>query len=77
MSLFDVDALPIDTPIEKQIACVDTELRRRERMYPRQVLARQMTETRAREQIGMMQAVRASLVKLSQLRLTTGSQKSE
>lgn len=60
--LFDVDQLPIQARIGRQIACVENELRRRRHQFPRLVLAGQMTKRRANEEIELMEAVRTTLI---------------
>lgn len=61
-SLFGPDQLPIKATVTRQIACVDNELRRRRHVFPRLVLAGQMTRRRANEEIKLLEAVRTTLI---------------
>lgn len=62
--LFEIDALPIAVTIDRQIAAVDRELRLRRNLYPRKVLAGQLSQAKATEEIELMEAVRATLVRV-------------
>jgi hypothetical protein len=55
-----------DVTIAEQVACVDRELAMRGRVYPRWVKAGKLTQAAADTEIKRMEAVRASLVRVSQ-----------
>jgi len=61
-ALFDPDQLPIAATLDRQIQAVDRELRFRRHVYPRRVTEGRMTATKAKEEIELMEAVRATLV---------------
>lgn len=46
---------------EEMVACVEREIRLRERVYPRWVAAGKMTDDKARREIETMRAVLAAL----------------
>lgn len=48
-------------PLDEQIACVEREIKLRQRVYPRRVADRRMTQALADKQIALMEAVRDSL----------------
>jgi hypothetical protein len=48
---------------EELLACVDRELRLRERVYPRWTVAGRMTARKADEEIAAMRAVREAIAK--------------
>lgn len=62
MSLFAPDQLPIKATIARQIACVERELRLRRHVFPRRVLEGRLTQTKATEEIALMEAVRETLL---------------
>lgn len=62
MTLFD--ALPVAVSLERQIACVDRELKFRERVYSRRVGEGKMTQSQADTEIAAMRAVKATLLAL-------------
>lgn len=51
--------------IEEQIACVKREIGLRERLYPRWVAMRKMSQTKADEEINAMRAALATLERIS------------
>lgn len=48
-------------PIARQVACVERELRYRERVYARRVAAEKMTQAKADDELEAMRAVLATL----------------
>lgn len=60
MSLFG-DALPVAVSIDRQIECVERELRQRAHVYPRRIEAGKMTQAKADEEVACMKAVAATL----------------
>jgi hypothetical protein len=48
-------------PLDEQIACVEREIKLRQRVYPRRVSDRKMSQAQANKQIGLMEAVLDSL----------------
>lgn len=48
-------------PIQRQIECVERELKMRLRVYPRRIAEQKMTRTFADEEIAAMQAVLETL----------------
>lgn len=50
-------------PIEAQIACVEREIKMRERVYPRWIEAKRMTQKKADEEIAAMRGVLETLRK--------------
>lgn len=59
MSLFTQDEAPI--PLEVQIACVEREIRMRERVYPNRVAGGTMTQGKADREMEQMNAVLKTL----------------
>lgn len=59
MSLFTQDEAPI--PLEVQIACVEREIKMRERAYPRWVSNGSMTQGKADRELEQMNAVLKTL----------------
>lgn len=55
------DKLPTQVSIERQIACVEREIKQREYVYPRRVEAGKMKIDKAHEEIAVMRAVLATL----------------
>jgi hypothetical protein len=51
----------VTVPIERQVACVERELRFRERVYARRVADRKMTQAKADDELEAMRAVLATL----------------
>jgi hypothetical protein len=47
--------------LDEQIACVDREIKLRQRVYPRRIADRRMTQALAARQIALMEAVADSL----------------
>lgn len=56
-----------DVPLAEQIWCVRREINMRERVYPRWVLARRMSQHQADRELAAMRAVLATLLELEQL----------
>lgn len=54
-------AAPADVSIDDQIACVEREIRMRERVYPHWVAGRKMQQRQADRELLAMQAVLATL----------------
>lgn len=52
---------PADVSLTDQIACIEREIRMRERVYPRWVESKRMTQTKADHEILVMRAVLDSL----------------
>lgn len=55
-----------NTDLAAQIACVEREIRMRQRVYPRWVGGGKMTQAKADAEISAMEAVHATLVSLRQ-----------
>lgn len=51
--------------IEEQIACVRREIGLRERLYPRWVAMRKMSQSKADEELGAMKAALGTLERIS------------
>ena len=49
------------TPLTRQIACVEREIRRRERVYPTRVNTGRMRQREATEELAIMREVLATL----------------
>lgn len=58
---------PLDYSIDEQVAEVERELHLREELYPKWVLARKMTQSRADRQIGLMRAVLVNMKRLKEM----------
>lgn len=58
--------LPTQVSIERQLECVERELKFRKRVYARRVLQGLMTQAQADEEIACMEAVRATLIKVKE-----------
>jgi hypothetical protein len=58
-------SLPLEPTLSDQIACVEREVRLRERAYPRWVQRRRMTQANADREIRTMRAVLETLQALS------------
>lgn len=58
----------MNTPIDVQIQCVEREIGMRERVYPRWIEAKRMTQKKADQEI---EAMRAVLATLQQVKVTT------
>jgi len=52
--------------LEELIACVDREIKKRRRVYPRQVLAGKMSSARADREIAMMEKVMGLLRRMGE-----------
>lgn len=51
----------MNVPIGEQIACIERELRYRQRVYPDWVARGRMTQAKSREELRRMEAVLATL----------------
>lgn len=58
-------ALPVQVSLADQIACVERELRQRERVYRRLVAEARMTQATADQETAVMRAVLATLLRLA------------
>ena len=60
MSLFG-EALPVAVSIDRQIECVERELKQRAYVYPRRIEAGKMTQEQSDREVACMEAVAATL----------------